>query len=75
MKIHIHPIKIYCSSNGITQKEIAKQLGITDIYLGKILKYKSFPSRKLTIKIHQITNIPVLELLFPNQNSQEKEVS
>ena len=64
-KNHVHPIKIYCFTNNITQKEIANRLGITDIYLGKILKYKSYPSRTLSKKISQITGIPILQLLYP----------
>jgi transcriptional regulator with XRE-family HTH domain len=64
-KNHVHPIKAYCFTNNITQKEIANKLGITDIYLGKILKYKSYPSRTLSKKISQLTGIPILQLLYP----------
>lgn len=65
MKNTVHPIKTYCFKNNITQKEIANKVGITDIYLGKILKYKSYPSRTLAKKISQLTDIPILQLLYP----------
>jgi transcriptional regulator with XRE-family HTH domain len=69
-----HPIKIYCFKNNITQKEVAKKIGITDIYLVRLLSFKQTPSPKLAKKISELTGIPILDLLYPEdfKNNQKK---
>jgi len=68
-----HPLKTYCIKNGITQTVIAKKLGITAIYLTNLLSYKRTPSKKLAKRISELTDIPILELLYPdNQKTKNK---
>jgi transcriptional regulator with XRE-family HTH domain len=69
----IHPIKIFCLENNISQRKIANKLGITDIYLVRLLSLKATPSPKLAKKIHDLTNIPILDLLYPNENNDNQK--
>ena len=68
-----HPIKIYCFKNNITQREIAKKIGITDIYLVRLLSFKQTPSPKLAKRISDLTGIPILDLLYPNENFKNNQ--
>ncbi|AVQ40503.1 XRE family transcriptional regulator [Clostridium botulinum] len=49
---------------GIKQKDLAKQLGITQQYLCKLEKGKIEPRRNLMISISKILNTDVKKLFF-----------
>ena len=67
----IHPLKIYSLENKITLKEIAKMLNKTTVTIYRISEYKTKPSPKLAKEIHNLTKIPILDLLYPNENNEE----
>jgi transcriptional regulator with XRE-family HTH domain len=61
----IHPIKIYCLENRISQKALAKKIGISEDWIHLIATNQKEPSTKLAKKISQLTGIPILQLLYP----------
>lgn len=62
-------IKELCQEQGITQKELAKKMGITDISLNKTLRGE-YPQLQTLEKIANILNIPITEL-FEKSSSDE----
>jgi len=57
----------YKAKKGISSREIARQLKISESYLSEILSKQRTPSKQLAVKISKITGIPILNLLFPHQ--------
>lgn len=45
-------------SRGITQKELAAELGIHETHLSAILAGRDFPSLSLAVRIENLTGIP-----------------
>jgi len=68
----IHPIKIYCLENSISQKALAKKIGISEDWIHFIATNQKVPSPKLAKKISQVTNIPILHLLYPEDYLKEE---
>ena len=68
----MHPLKIYLFKNQIKQIDFAEKISLSPAYFSKILKYKNFPSRKTALKISNITGIPVIELLYPEEKQCNK---
>ena len=68
----MHPIKIYCLENKISQKQFAKQLKKSENWISFIIRNKRKPSPKLAKEINRVTGIPILELLFPDQYLKNK---
>lgn len=74
-------VKTFCDLRGITQKQLAAKLGITDISLNATLKKGKDPRISTLEKIAAVFNITVSELLAENTGHQnppavvEKEVS
>lgn len=59
-------IKELCQEQGITQKELAEKMGITDISLNKTLRGE-YPQLQTLEKIANTLNIPIGELFHkPN---------
>ena len=54
-------IKEICNKQGITQKELAEKLGITDISLNKSLRGK-YPQLQTLERIAFALNVPISEL-------------
>ena len=54
-------IKTICSSQGITQKDLADRLNITDISLNKSLR-GDYPQLQTLERIAAALNVPVVEL-------------
>ncbi len=63
----IHPLKIYCLKNRIKQKEFAKLSGISEITIHRIVNYKTKASKTSVKKISNITGIPIIDLLYPEE--------
>jgi transcriptional regulator with XRE-family HTH domain len=59
-------IKEICNSKGISQKELAEKLGITDISLNKTLR-GDYPQLQSLEKIANALGVPVTELFEPPQ--------
>jgi len=72
----MHPLKMYLFINQIKQVDFAKKLGISKVYLSRILKYENFPSQKIAMKIIELTNekITMNDLFYP-KNYQNKNNS
>jgi transcriptional regulator with XRE-family HTH domain len=58
-------LREYKENKGLTNPELAKALGTSDIYTSLLLNEKRIPSRKLAQRISALTGIPVLNLLYP----------
>ena len=54
-------IKELCQEQGITQKELAEKMGISDISLNKTLRGE-YPQLQTLEKIANTLNIPIAEL-------------
>lgn len=54
-------IKELCQEQGITQKELAEKMGITDISLNKTLRGE-YPQLQTLEKIASILNTPITDL-------------
>lgn len=54
-------IKELCQAQGITQKDLAEKMGITDISLNKTLRGE-YPQLQTLEKIANILNVPITEL-------------
>jgi len=60
----------YKNKKGLSNREMAQQLGISESYLSEILSGQKTPSKRLAIKISKITNIPILNLLYPQDEAR-----
>ncbi|MHB1679968.1 MAG: helix-turn-helix domain-containing protein [bacterium] len=69
----MHPIKKYCFENKVSQKKIANQLNKSENWISFIVSYKKTPSPKLAKKIEDLTGIPRLTLLYPNENNNNQK--
>ncbi len=69
----MHPLKIYCLKNKISQKYLASKLNRSENWISFIVSYKKTPSPKLAKKISELTGIPILDLLYPNENLNETQ--
>jgi transcriptional regulator with XRE-family HTH domain len=65
-------VKEVCEAKGITQKELAERLGITDISLNKTLRgdYPRLQSLELIAKALDIS----IKELFPNETDDSKPI-
>lgn len=61
-------IKELCRASGITQKELAERLGITDISLNKTLRGE-YPQLQSLEKIANALDVPISELFEHPQNN------
>jgi transcriptional regulator with XRE-family HTH domain len=55
----------YKEKKGLTGKELASELGISESYLSEVLSGQRSLSKKLAQSISLKTGIPVLNLLYP----------
>lgn len=60
----------YKAKKGFSSREIARQLEISESYLSEILSGQRTPSKRLAVKISRITNIPLLNLLYPQDEAR-----
>ena len=51
-------LNIWMQKNGVTQNELAAQLGVSQSFLSIMLHGKRKPSVKTAIKIEEVTGIP-----------------
>lgn len=55
---------------GVTGRELARILEMSESYLSEILSGKRSPSKKAAKFISEKTGIPIINLLFPNQEGR-----
>ena len=55
----------YKEKKGLSGRELAHQLDISESYLSEVLSEQKTPSKKLAQRISALTGIPVLNLLYP----------
>lgn len=60
-----HPLCHYRADNDLTLQDIAQKVGVSHSALSRVECGKSFPSPHLARRIHDITGIPMLELVHP----------
>ena len=53
---------------GLSGRELAHQLDISESYLSEVLSGQKTPSKKLAQRISALTGIPVLNLLYPQRD-------
>jgi hypothetical protein len=63
-------IKELCQEQGITQKELAEKMGITDISLNKTLRGE-YPQLQTLEKIAMVLNIPISDLFKKNDFGED----
>jgi transcriptional regulator with XRE-family HTH domain len=63
-------IKELCQLRGITQKDLADKLGITDISLNKTLR-GDYPQLQTLEKISSALNVEIWELFTPSVSKEE----
>lgn len=71
----VHPLKIWATKRKIHLKKLAQKLNTTYVTIYRINEYKTKPSPKLAKKIHEITDIPILHLLYPEDYLKENKKS
>lgn len=67
----IHPLKLYCIENKINQKKLSKLTSVSAITIHRIINYKTQPHSTTAKKISELTGIPVMDLLYP-ENIENK---
>lgn len=65
-------VKEICKQKNITQKELATQLGITDIGLNQSLRGK-YPQLQTLERIDSALNVPITELFEKQEQPQQQE--
>lgn len=63
-------IKELCQEQGITQKELAEKMGITNISLNKTLRGE-YPQLQTLEKIATVLNIPISDLFKKNDSGED----
>ena len=71
----VHPLKIWATKRKIHLKKLAEDLNTTYLTIYRINEYRQKPSPKLAKKIHEITGIPILHLLYPEDYLKENKKS
>lgn len=60
----------YKARKRLSGKEMAQLLGISESYLSEVLSGHRSLSKRLALKISDKTGIPVLNLLYPNDEAR-----
>ncbi|MBE3109691.1 MAG: helix-turn-helix transcriptional regulator [Acidobacteria bacterium] len=68
--MHIANLSQYKEKKGLSGKEMAQILGISESYLSEILSGQRSLSKKLARKISEKTGIPLLNLLYPQDEAR-----
>ncbi len=61
----LQSLREFKENKGLTNPQLAKTLGTSEIYVSLLLNGRRIPSRKLAQRISSMTGIPVLNLLYP----------
>jgi transcriptional regulator with XRE-family HTH domain len=60
----------YKERSGLSGAELAREFGITNAHFSMLLSGKRVPSRKLAQRISEKTGIPLLNLLYPQDEAR-----
>ncbi len=52
----------YMTERGLSQTEIAKELGVSKSFVSKLLKKKRYPGRNVALRIVKHCKVPILSL-------------
>lgn len=63
----------YKDKNGLSGREMARRLEISESYLSEIMSGQRSLSKKLAKKINEKTGIPLLNLLYPQGESHASD--
>ncbi len=66
MKKFNHPLNKFLANNSI--KILAQKINKSERMVYYYLNYKKYPSRSTAQKISELTGIPVIKLLFPEDD-------
>lgn len=58
-----HPLKRYIFENNLWQRDVAEELGISEAHLSGILSGRAHPGRETALRIWELYQIPLDELL------------
>ena len=58
----------YIEKTGVTQVELANQIGISQPHLNQILSGNKRPSPEVAARIEEISGVPFRSLLLPDNN-------
>jgi transcriptional regulator with XRE-family HTH domain len=58
-----HPLKIYRTEKGITQAELAGELGVWSVTVSRWERRERIPRPKVAIRVSEHTGIPVGDLI------------
>lgn len=72
MKNPLTNVKIELIKQGMTQKELAAKVGITEEYLSKIVNQKNTPSVTIALKISDALTKTVEELFSEQEQRKER---
>ena len=64
-----HPLKNYLKNNKISVTKFAEEIKRNRTYLYKIFNKENRPSPMLAKKISNITGIPIIDLLYPEEEN------
>jgi transcriptional regulator with XRE-family HTH domain len=60
----------YKEKKGLSGREMARELGISESYLSEVLSGQRSLSKKLAQRISEKTGIPILNLLYPQEEAR-----
>lgn len=63
-------LREYKENQGLTIKDLADQFGISPVYVAFLLSQKRKPSSQLAKVISEKTGIPILNLLYPQDEAR-----
>lgn len=69
-EMRITNLSQYKEKKGLSGKELAQLLEISESYLSEILSGQRTISKKLALKIFVKTGIPILNLLYPQDEAR-----
>jgi transcriptional regulator with XRE-family HTH domain len=64
-KMKIANLAEYKEKKGLTSRDLAELLGISESYLSEVLSGKRSFSKKLASRVSEKTGIPLLNILYP----------
>jgi len=63
-------LREYKESRGLTIRQLAEEIGVSAIYMAFLLTNKRRPSPSLAKVISEKTGIPILNLLYPQDEAR-----
>lgn len=61
----MNKIRLARESKNMTQLELSKRIGCTQVHISALETGKNYPSRQIAKKIAEVLEIPVINVLYP----------